>query len=69
MSIIFGSLCISSIIFILINTLTLNSKEMTGLTALKRVESGLRYKEKCKLYIRVTVWRLWTNYKKNKEEK
>lgn len=41
---IFGSLCISAILFLVTNLLSLNSKEMGGLTALKSVNSEILYK-------------------------
>lgn len=66
---IFGSLCISGTIFILLNALTLDPQEQAGLTAYRRVSCHLLYKENCRLYIRVTLWRLWTNYKNNRHVK
>ena len=69
MATIFGSLCISGLVLILINALTLNPKEQSGLTAFKRVSSHLLYKENCRFYIRMTMWRLWTNYKHKKNVK
>jgi hypothetical protein len=66
---IWGTLIISCILVVLINTLSMNTKELESLSSLKRVDSQLEYKQLCKQYIRISVYRLWRNFKYNQQIK
>ena len=67
---VWGTLLMSCILVILTNTLTLNPKEEEALCVLKRVEINIEYRNLCRLYVRETLWRLWSKYKRrgNKRE-
>lgn len=61
--VLWGTMNISSMVVILVNTLTLNSKETEALQILGRIELTCRQKQVCGQYIRESLWRLWLNYK------
>ena len=52
---IWGTLVMSCILVVLINTLSLNSNEVEALTCIKRVEGQSHYIQLCKEYIRMSL--------------
>ncbi len=62
-SMLWGKFIMSFILVLLINTISLSSRQLESLSSLKRVEANLEYQHLSKLYIRKSLWRLWQNYK------